>query len=265
MSALDDIREVAALTRRTASPQVVTGVLHSMTGSMATVSLWDGEPSVVPAIPGVYDGITTVHVHVDERGRPVLVAGPSAPAPAGAPPPSPDPAPPPPPPGQATRTGAVSPTFTGTYRTSGFAGWGKWGESTNGYPYTLMQGSRHSSGTLLGCAVYGSQVSGLGASLIESMVVTVRSTHWEPFIPVLRPAPHRSRPENGPTPEGPSVNVGTVAPGGSVKVALSAEVREGFRTGQWASLVLVGSDHGAVRGRDTATGMVLSLGYRVPT
>ena len=43
------------------------------------IRLYDGEPTSVPALPGVYDGIATVSVQVDERttvlsGPAVLVA-----------------------------------------------------------------------------------------------------------------------------------------------------------------------------------------------
>lgn len=239
-------------------PWVVARLLGiDETLNRAQVSIDGGDPVWLRYTPGAYDGITTVYVMRDpyRTGSGQLVVGPAyAEDPAEVPPPPPPP-PAPATPSPKTFTAVIRPTWSGTYRNMRNA-WDRWNTERSSYGgrSTLYQGSSFGSGTLVGLATYGSQVTALGALEITSIVVTTALATGSGSV-ALQGAPHSSRPKGGPSPSGATAN-------GNSSVTLTADMQEAFRTGTVKALASVGGSYRATFGTARADGMALRVTYR---
>lgn len=231
----------------------------------ATVSIWGSDPIAgVPTTPAVYTGVDSVHVLV-RGGRPVHVLGPATDAVLEEPVPEPAPDP-----TTKTITGKViTPTYSGTYRVN-IGAWDRYNTSTYGGRSDVYQGTG-ARGPMRGLVTYGNQFTALGASVITRVRLTVASNgaglggSWSA---VLQGSPHGSRPAGAPTSSGDTVSV-TVAGFGSAGqrsyVDLSSAEREGFRTGSFRGLVLVGPDYGGAHGTAHPPSLVAVADYEVST
>lgn len=269
---LDQIYEVESTTRPTRGlPHVATALLVSApVDGRAVVRLYDGDPTSVPAQPGVYDGITTVSVQVDGQGRPVLVYGPTTPAPVAAPQEPPVAAEPPPdsPEVETGRTRTLSRTVqvtdSGTWSVR-FSSWGSWGGSWKGHPYSAGQDEIFNSGTLLGAGFYGSQVKGLGATTItRARLRIIGADQGWGWTPKVRLCTNGSKPSGAPAYASTDVATGpSLAYDADGWVDLTSAQRELLRTGAARGVVLVGDTYGVTRGKGTS-GLSLALTYEVP-
>ena len=270
---LDQVAEVRATTPRHRVPTVATAYLVSPPAAgRAVVRLWDGEEASVPAQPGVYSGISTVSVQVDQHGRPVLVLGPTTPAPVAVPEPAPEEkveqAPLPDTPEEkartvkATRSKTIYVQDSGTY-TSKFGNWRSWGGSWQGHPYSAGQGSIFNSGPLIGAGFYGSSVKALGANKITKgrlrIVGAAQGYGWRPTVRLIT---NGSKPSGPPSQTGPTVTGPQLGWKDSGWVDLSAEQLELLRTGAARGVAFVGTSYGVSRGKGTS-GLSLSLTYEV--
>src|SRR5690606_11802440 len=106
-----------------------------------------------------------------------------------------------------TVTKTISPTSTGTYRQS-VNRWDDWNRGRYGFPYSLYQGSKYGSGTLVGLATYGSRIKDLRATeilYIEVRLVDANIGEYRVDNPIrIRPSKHGSRPGGDPSVEGSS-------------------------------------------------------------
>lgn len=224
------------------------------TANRARVSV-DGSPEVLlPFVPGVYDGITTVFVlrDPDSRGAGQFVLGPCYAEAAPPPPPPPQDDDPAEPVKTVTETALIRPTWSGTWRVSRSA-WDRWNVDRYGGRSTLYQGSAYGSGTLIGLAVYGDQVASLGALEITRVVVSTPPATGSGDV-TLQGAPHGSKPAGAPSPSG-------VTAAGATAVELPSTIREGMRTGSVKSLACVGGNYRGTYGTSRPAGMALSVTY----
>lgn len=218
----------------------------------------DGGPAVwLPMSLTAYEDITTVFVTLDpfDSGVGPYISGACGQQPAAQVPPPPPPQPPADTPDPVTRTVIVRPTWSGTWRNIRSA-YDRWNESRYGGRSTLYQGSSFGSGTLVGLATYGSQVTALGALTITEVIVTTKIATGSGTV-VLQGAPHPSRPAGAPAPTGDTAS-------GTTAVALTAAMREDLRTGAARSLVAVGSAYRGTYGTSRADGMALRITYTRP-
>lgn len=220
------------------------------TTNRALVSI-DGSAGVwLPFLPGVYTNITTVFVDLDRHAG-ARVTGPCyAEDPVVVPPaPAPDPDP------QPDITVVIRPTWSGTWRSIRSA-YDRWNTDRYGGRSTLYQGAAFGSGTLVGLAVYGDQVAALGAASISSIVVTTKLATGSGDV-TLQGTPAGSQPGGSPAPTGETAT-------GTAQVALTAAMREAFRTGSAKSLATVGVAYRGTYGTSAADGMALTVMYKRP-
>lgn len=218
----------------------------------ATVSLYGSPPLTLPMVAGQYHRVNTVYVLLD-NGKPVLVAGPAAlPAPL----PAPTPAPAPPAPKTVTVTKTVTPTWTGSWITSG-----RWNQGR--MERSVFQGRYSRWGPYQGVAVYGQQVTALGATAITAATLTVvgQGGGTYMFTPVIQAVREGTRPGGAPSLIGQRHVHGRVSNKATHRVSLPASIREALRTGAARGLALVGPDYGRTGGTDTPAGMALTLTY----
>lgn len=221
----------------------------------------------VPAIPGVYTGVTVVRVLM-QGGRPILCLGPAGSLPVSAGPEA-TPTIPPPPPSTAgqtqTVTRTITPTWTGTYRVSRGA-WGRWGDAADVY-----QGSTSESGQLWGLATYGDSITAAGFTSITSGTLTLaQATHTGlagAWTATIQGSASGSIPAGAPSFSGATLTIGM--PGRSVSGtrtgAIPAALLEDLRTGAKRSLGLVGANYGVTLGLGRhGAAWVLSLTGEVP-
>ena len=233
----------------------------------AQVSLVGSEPITLPAVASTYTGVTTVHVLMDaETGRPRMVLGPAGtPEPETLPPPAVPPTP------EAPRVQTVTgrvivPSASGTWRTSR-SGWDRWNLAGDVY-----QAGSASSGPLSGLAVYGNQITSLGASRITRGVLTLVSSGnaaGSSWTADVRPSAHASLPGSAPTylatPPASVAVPGYRRDGAVVTVELTPAILENLRTGAAASLGLATlGDYGGTRGIRDSRAWTLALDYEVP-
>jgi hypothetical protein len=241
-------------------PFVVARLLDINTvTNLAQVSI-DGSDAVwLPFWPGTYTNITTVWVLRDpyNSGSGQVVAAPCyAEPPADVPPPpSAPPAPGTAEPAPTNRTALIRPTYSGTYRVIRSA-WDRWNVNRYGGSSTLYQGDAFGSGTLIGLATYGNQVSALGALTISKIVVTTELATGSGNV-TLQGSPHASRPAGAPSSSGSTSS-------GSSSVTLHSSICEGLRTGAFKGLCTVGANYRATYGKARATGMVMAVTYTRP-
>jgi len=164
-----------------------------------------------------------------------------------------------------TATATIFPTWSGTWRVDR-AAWDRWNIDRDEYGgrSTLYQGDAHGSGTLIGLAVYGTQVRDLGALSIERIRVVLHGASLVeasyPQIDVRGSAQGTAAPSGGPVATGDTVT-GYPGKSGVYKTSLTATQREDLRTGALRGLVLTGTGYAAVLGTDTADGMALLIDY----
>lgn len=244
-----------------------TGVLLELdpATNRALVSVNDSAGSWLPLIPGVYEGVRTVHVLLSpfDGGRAQLVLGPAEDAPDD---PAEDPLPQEPPPAPAdsvSQTVTVTPQWSGTWRVPRSA-WDRWNTTSYGGRSDVYQGSGYGSGTLRGLAVYGNQLVNLGASSIDAVVLRVRRNGSGGGTAALgvQGSPHGSKPSGSPSSSGATAATPAVGPGAWTEVALPAAMREALRTGSAKGLVAVGSTYSGWYG--TGGSFALRVTYTRP-
>jgi len=261
MGVLEDAREAQAVARAVG---LVGGVVQLAqlldTGvGEATISLRGSQPITLPAIlPGLYVGYTTVWVLCEPGdGRAVLVLGPAGAQAA-------PPAPPAPPSGTVTAQATIAPQYTGTYRVDRGA-WDRWNVDRYGGRSDVYQGSAYGSGQLLGLVCYGDQFANLGATAITAVILGVqRNGSGTPAAVTVQGAPHGTRPSGAPSSSGPTASSAVLTATGRGSIVLSADMREGLRTGAIKGLVLVGSTYAGVYGTSRADGFVARVTYTRP-
>lgn len=161
-----------------------------------------------------------------------------------------------------TATITVAPTWSGTWRADRSA-YDRWNTSTYGGRSTLYQDEAHGSGALTGLAVYGNQITSLGATAITSMKVKLIGAGLnEASYPTItiRGATNSKVSTSAPSVAGSTFN-GTPGKSGTDTVTLDSTVREAFRDGTYKGLALVGSSYGAVRGTSKSGAMLLTITY----
>jgi hypothetical protein len=234
------------------------------------VSTLGGEHDL-PYPPGTYGVNTFVHVvrSASRYGLPEYVLGPSG---------SYNSASPGQPGGGAEnpaqvveRQAIILPQFTGSWRSS-FGRWNDWNPDRYGGRTTLWQGNGFGSGPMVGLAGYGEQIVALAALKITRMQAAVYRADTSTSAgraPVLQPTPHGGNPGGAPTISPSAASGGpALTPGQGAHVDLNSSVFEGFRTGAFKGLVMVGSDYAGFSGtpdRDPirADGMALIVQYQV--
>lgn len=263
--------------RQTAPPRgtvqtVVAGhlITEPDAQNLCSVSVNRSEPIPgVPAIPGVYAGVTVVRVLM-QGGRPVLCLGPAGSIPVGPLGPGTISPPPPSTAGQTqTVTRTITPTATGTYRVS----YGRWGETNHevwGNAADVYQGSPSTAGQLWGLATYGNSITSAGFVSITSGTLTLaQATHtglsgaWTATVQGSSSVPSGGAPSFS----GATFTIGM--PGRSVSGTRSATIPgallEELRTGAKRSLGLAGSPYGITLGLGRhGQAWVLSLTGEVP-
>lgn len=225
----------------------------------------------LPYPPGTYAANTAVHVvrSASKLGLPEYVLGPSGSYNAENP-------------GQpdggagnpaqvVTRQTVILPQFTGSWR-SNYGRWNDWNPDRYGGRTTLYQGNGFGSGPMVGLAGYGDQILALGALAITRMQTTVYradSSSSAAKVPVLQPSPHGGNPGGAPTispaaaATGPALGINAGA-----QIDLPAAVFEGFRTGAFKGLAMVGADYAGFSGTPDrapvhADGMALVVDYQI--
>jgi len=164
-----------------------------------------------------------------------------------------------------TRTVVIRPKWSGTYRVDRSA-FDRWNETKYGGRSTMYQGDAHGSGDLIGLCVYGNQIRDLGATTIDSMVLTVRGAGLnEVSYPTIeiKASTNGSKPGGAPNGSGSSFNA---SPGkdGVVKITVPSGLYSSFADGTYKGFSLWGSSYGAVRGTSAADGMALKITYTAP-
>lgn len=220
----------------------------------AQVTIDGSQPTWLPFVPGVYEGVTTVFVMSDpvRSGSGQLVLGPCYQEPDVEPPAAPAP---PPSGATVTATALIRPVDSATYRHIRGA-WDRWNVDMYGGASTLYQGDAYGSGPLTGLAWYGDQVVNLGAASITGITVSTPLATGSGGAG-LQGAPHGSRPSGAPTP------VGDIA-WGDASVTLTAAMCEALRTGASKSLASVGANYRATYGAAHPSGLALSITYARP-
>lgn len=265
MSALDDWREAAAQSRGidpggSGLPWTVARLVEEPdpVTNRATVSINGSQPVSLPYLPSDYTGITTVYVQLDplRTGAGQMILGPCGVADED----EPDPDPVPPPPSGTVTVGPVTilPTWSGTWSAK-WSRYGAWQPSRYGGVTTLYQGNKYGSGNLTGIAVYGNQISGLGASSIVSMSVRSLIATSDTGTPTFQGTAAGTRPSGAPA----TVGSGTASGTGWVDLVPSG-IAEAMRVGAIKGLVAVGSDYLGVYGQAHPSGMALVVTYTRP-
>lgn len=248
---------------------VTVGVLLDLDEptNRALVSVYDSAGSWVPYIPAVYEGVRTVHVLVNpfQGGRAQLVLGPAEEAPVD---PEADPLPqtPPAPPAETVQVSVtITPTWSGTWRVSRGA-FDRWNLTSYGGRSDLYQGDGYGSGLLVGLATYGDQLVNLGATSIDSVVLSARRNGSGGGAAALtvQGSPHGARPASVPTGSGDVALTGAVGTGAWAQAALPGLTREGLRTGALRGLVAVGGTYSGWGGAGTPGSMALAVTYTKP-
>lgn len=217
--------------------------------NQAQVSIDGGTAVWLPMLASNYDSATVVAVAFDPLVGPLVMG------PIGAqlePPPAPAPAPAPDVPSTVSDTAVIRPSWSGTYRVIR-ADWDRWNTEKYGGRSTLWQGNAYGSGTLIGLATYGSQITNLRALSISRITVNIVPAYGSGTV-VLQGSPHGSKPSGAPSSSGSTAS-------GSDNIPLPSDVREAMRTGSVKGLALVGSTYLGVRGTSDPSGMSLSITY----
>ncbi|MEV5042696.1 hypothetical protein [Microbacterium sp. LMI1x-1-1.1] len=156
-----------------------------------------------------------------------------------------------------TFTTTIRPTWSGTW----FPQSGHYGlMSVDGGkpdPYDMLVGSALGEGPFEGMALYGDQITLLGAESITSIELTVRADRA--LSVDVQGATERAAVSGAPHPVGAVVTVPAVT--GVVRATLPSSIREAFRTGATGSLRVVSDTFGKTRGISTADGMALNVTY----
>lgn len=216
-----------------------------------------GQTVVIPYAPtGTYTGGSRVWVGLDDWGQPSLVLAPSSEAAATGTPTAPETG------GGASTVQAVvaiGPQWSGTFRVG--RGWDRWntGRGDYGGRSTLYQGSGFGSGSLIGLATYGDQLTNLGAISIDRVLVMLRPVGLSGAAgpATVQGAADGAQPGGAPTTGGPGV-------AGEGWTELPAAICDAMRTGGVKGLATVGGNYWAVAGAGNGDGMVLEVTYTRP-
>lgn len=274
-------RRELALMPRGARPRsdmtlVVPGVVASVdtTGQRVVVSIDGGEPVALRAVAML--GGTLADVYLVGRtvsvlrnpwtGRAEQVLGPVIPPSVTPTDADSVPSAGPSAPTSNTFTVTVTPSWSGTWRDDRGA-YDRWNTDRYGGRSTLYQGDAYGSGDLVGLAVYGDKIKGLGATTITDMRLTLIGagldlTSW-PAVTV-QPATNGSKPAGAPSTAGSTVN-GSPGKSGTVHVTIPSGTYASFADGTYRGLALVGANYNAVRGTSSASAMALRITYTRPT
>lgn len=232
----------------------ISGTLTALdtVGKRATVTV-DGASYVLEYQASTYTVGAPVWVGLDDWGVPFLVQGPAdVTVTSVAPPPPPD---------SATTvqvTQTIGPQWSGSWRSSRSA-WDRWNTSSYGGRSTLYQGNGFGSGSMVGLATYGDQLTNLGAISIDRIQVALRSVGLSGASgpATVQGSPHGSQPGGAPSSSGDTTT-------GDGLVDLTASMREAMRTGSTKGLALVGGNYWAVAGAGNGDGMALTVTYTRP-
>lgn len=166
-------------------------------------------------------------------------------------------------PGQLVqRQAVILPQWSGSWR-SGFSRWDSWNTDRFGGASTLWQGNKYGSTPMTGLAAYGDQLAALGAQQILSIAVSVYGAYNEPAAPVIRPAGDGARPAGAPTLGGSTVGGPVLAQDQGAFVNIASGDLEGYRTGAYKGIAMVGGTYGGFRGTSRGDGMALTVQYTV--
>lgn len=266
-SPLDGGKVTACLGPQDQVMPLVKGVVTAVNTAAGTLTVTTlGASYVLPFNASTYSVGQSVHVLRDAAnfGAPYLVAGPvgnyAAPDPGAGGGGSQNP-------GQTeNRQVTVGPQWSGSWTGSG---WDKWNVNRPDYGgrAALYQGQGYGSPPMQGLAVYGDQVVNLQAQAITKMTVHLirvpNGSGGGTGPAVLQGSPNGgATPGGGPGGSGATVSVG-IARGTEVDVDLPSSMFEGFRTGGFKGLALVGSSYLNLYGADRASAMALTIQYAV--
>lgn len=166
-------------------------------------------------------------------------------------------------------TTVIRPSGSASYRTS-VSAWDRWTTIASSDLADLYQQGAAPTytppGEIHGLAWYGSQISGLGASTISSVDVALvhNGSGYGAVAFTVQGTAASSRPAGAPSPSGDTVASSAIGPGGRTSVRLPATLAEDLRTGAAASLALVGSGYGGLKGYTHPEGMALTIsGWKV--
>ncbi|UUE19318.1 hypothetical protein [Microbacterium sp. J1-1] len=232
------------------------GTVTATGGGSVTVSI-GGATVTIPAPLGTYTVGQSAWLMLDTWGTPVLAMGPST-----------TPAPDAPAGGGGgggsdivTATATISPQVTGTYRAG--KGWDQWNPDRYGLGKTpVYQGNAYGSGALVGFIGYGNQIVNLGALSITAITSTAKKgADGNSAALVVQGSASGTRPGGAPASTGETASTGSVASGGTGALALTAAMREAFRTGAAKGLAAIGSQYGGFAGAGVPPSFVLKVTY----
>lgn len=237
-------------------PPAELATVTAVGGGTVTVS-FGGVTTSIPAPLGTYTVGQSAWLMLDAWGTPILALGPSTTPAPDAPPNS----------GGGgggtiiTATATISPQVTGTYRSG--KGWDQWNSGRYGLGSTpVYQGNGYGSGLLVGFIGYGNQIANLGALTITDISTTAKKgADGNAAALVVQGSPSGARPAGVPSSTGEIASTGSVASGGTGKLALTAAMREAFRTGAAKGLVALGSQYGGFAGVGVPPSFVLKVTY----
>jgi hypothetical protein len=209
---------------------------------------------VLPYLASTYTVGTAVWVGLDDWGAPYRVDGSSDVSVTSTTPPAlPDA-----PPTTVQVTQTIGPQWSGSYRHNRSA-WDRWNGSSYGGYSTLYQGDGFGSGPMTGLATYGDQLVNLGAVSIDKVSVMLRSVGLSGASgpATVQGSGHAGQPAGAPGSSGDTAT-------GDGWVDLPTSIRNGFASGVFKGLALVGGNYWAVAGAGNGDGMVLSVTYTRP-
>lgn len=160
-------------------------------------------------------------------------------------------------------TTVIRPVGSASYRVDRTA-WDRWTTIASTDLADLYQaGVGDPPGVMYGLAWYGAQVSGLGATSIDSIDVVLQhnGSGYGAAAFVVQGSAASSKPAGAPSFTGSTVTSSSVAIGGRTTVRLPSTVAESMRTGGISSLGITGTDYGGVKGATHPEGMALQVSY----
>ena len=227
------------------------------------VSLYGGDPVLLPCQPASYVGISTVTVLV-QAGRPVHVLGP-----AGAPKiddsllaAKRDAIDKPIEQLRSISGALVRPVWSGTYRSDRRA-WDAWDTSFFGGRGDVYQGVQGGV-QLTGCAVYGTGVTSLNAESIQRMTLSITPNGSEKgasAVLSVQAVRDGDAPSGMPNIYGNAYSTPAVAAGTTTYWELPEALKEDLRTGQARGLAFSGPQRQGVYGTSRPDGLSLTIDY----
>lgn len=249
---MDGSQPLYALGPVTTGDGYARGTVASTAGGNAVVNVDEGDQVTVPLISGTYSGGDRLWLLQDAWGAPVMGAewlsssGTETKKPtAGS--------------GSAASDGGsgsslrparearqFGPSSVGTYRYSKSA-WNNWQPGRFGFPAVAYQGSKYGSGSLVGVFAFGDQIVGLGATSIDSAVITLRRSDGDGGIAAPVAVGVSTGVAGGGAPVGVTGTYGGsgAGGGGGSSIVLGSDVCSALRTGAVKGIGLVGGTYSA--------------------